>query len=169
MTSCSGDDATCETTCEADCGNRCAISCQATPPSVSCDDQCVASCQGSCNVQANVGCEVGPQGCWVNTTGGCTAACSAPEGALFCSGQYIDVTEAASCVACLETNGLSFSTTTTCIAGKGCTTSLSACAATSAVGSSEERWGVFGITGLVMGFGLMISRRRKNPAPTRVR
>jgi MYXO-CTERM domain-containing protein len=58
--------------------------------------QCQASCGGSCTAEANVDCQVscqtsGSASCEASLMGGCTAQCSAPMGALFCDGQYVDV------------------------------------------------------------------------------
>ncbi len=86
----------CMTSCQASCNTRCSASCMATAPSASCDAKCAASCQGSCTASANLDCDVkcqesGYAGCEANLTGGCNLQCSAPMGALFCNGSYVNV------------------------------------------------------------------------------
>jgi hypothetical protein len=156
QTSCAASGGDCVTDCQADCGGRCQVSCEATPPSASCEAQCQASCQGSCNVQANVDCN---EMCSASVQGGCTASCKTPQGALFCNGQYVDPTQAASCYECLLTN-INVSADVGCTDGV-CTGTASVCSASPAIGASQERWGVFGITSLVVGLGLITSRRRR--------
>jgi hypothetical protein len=56
----------------------------------------MASCEGSCTAQANLSCDISCQSsgyanCQATLSGGCTAQCSQPMGALFCDGQYVDV------------------------------------------------------------------------------
>jgi hypothetical protein len=76
----------------------------------------------------------------------------------------VSLTDAADCVTCLEENGFTLTASTTCTAGAGCETDLgvgsTACAAAPALGSSKDRWGVFGIAGLMVGLGLIASRKR---------
>ncbi len=86
----------CAASCKASCGGHCNAQCSGTPPSASCTAQCQASCTGSCNAQANFSCDISCQekgyvNCEASLKGGCTAACTSPKGALFCSGQYVDV------------------------------------------------------------------------------
>jgi hypothetical protein len=162
---CSGQcDTDCEASCsdsdcEADCKNRCDVQCSVVPPSATCETQCQASCNASCQVQVNIDCH---ENCVASVAPPeCTAACSEPAAAIFCNGQFVSVSEATSCVDCLETNGLSLNASVSCSGGQ-CVGSAGVCSATAAVGSSEDRWGVFGITGLVVGLGLLASRRRKS-------
>ncbi len=153
-------DSACETDCQADCSNRCDVQCDATPPSASCETQCQASCTGSCTGSAYIDCHAS---CVVQEQGGCTAACEEPGVAIFCDGQFVTASEAASCVSCLEDNGFSASVSATCT-GTQCVGSASVCSASPAIGASQERWGVFGITSLVVGLGLITSRRRRRAA-----
>lgn len=173
---CTGD---CEDTCEADCQsdctesaclsdcqntceNQCQVSCQATPPSVSCTDQCQASCNASCTVDANIGCH---EMCSVSLQGGCQASCNDPTGALFCDGQYVDLgSDPAACIAYLESQGLSVNvdcsiteTGGTCSVANG----LGGCNAAPGLGAAREPLGVAGIAGMVIGLGLVASRRRR--------
>jgi hypothetical protein len=143
----------CVTDCQADCDNRCKIGCDVTLPS--CDVSCKAACDASCTVQANVDCHYG---CTTNIQGGCTTACQTPKGALFCNGQYVDLSsDATSCLNYLESQGISFSGS--CNAN-GCSGTLG-CSAAPTLGVVDEKLGVGAIAGLMMGLGLLISRRRR--------
>ncbi len=87
--------ASCVAQCQASVKARCDASCQGQPGSVDCHAQCQASCQGECDVKANASCDVSCQdslhaSCTSELTGGCQAKCTAPQGALFCNGQYVD-------------------------------------------------------------------------------
>jgi hypothetical protein len=90
----------------------------------------------------------------------------APTGAVFCGTppQYVDLASAAQdCLTYLESQGITVSTT--CTLGTGCTTNLgvpgASCSATPTLGASEDRWGALGIAGLMMGVGLVVSRRKR--------
>jgi hypothetical protein len=150
----------CDQDCNDDCTNRCGVQCSATAPSVTCSDQCMVSCNASCQVQANIDCHVN---CTANIAPGeCNIDCKAPTGAVFCGTppQYVDLATAADqCASYLESQGIT--TTTTCTIGSGCNTTVG-CSAAPALGSSTDRWGVAGIAGLMMGLGLLVSRRRKS-------
>src|SRR6185312_10421256 len=155
--SCTAGDAECITVCGNDCDNRCNVGCTATPGSIDCG----VACKQSCTVQANVECQTN---CVEQVTlPSCQASCELPEGALFCDGQYIDLTSAGSdCLAYLEAQGFSVSgSCTETLAGASCASSVS-CAAAPSVGAASDRWGVAGLTGLMMGLGLLISRRKRS-------
>ena len=102
------DSARCRASCEATCGGECDARCEATPPSANCKAQCSSCCTGSCDAQANIDCQVDCQAkgfltCETKLQGGCEVACTKPDGALFCDGQYVDVGEQIDqCVAQLE-------------------------------------------------------------------
>ncbi len=88
-------DASCKATFKAECGGKCNV----VPGSATCDAKCDASCTGSCSAQANLDCQIKCQGgCVAEVSGGCKAKCKAPEGALFCDGQFIDTNAAQSCL-----------------------------------------------------------------------
>jgi hypothetical protein len=159
-------DSACQTNCEASCGNRCELKCKADLPSADCTAQCKASCDASCTVQANVDCQVM---CSASLQGGCEVACDTPRGALFCpdpSGrpQYVNVPGSVDdCIAYLESQGLQVQVTATCDAN-GCNGSASiGCAAAPNVGA-DSRLGVGAIAGLMMGAGMIVSRRRRRRA-----
>ena len=85
----------CEASCKATYSASCDASCQGTPPSASCQAKCEARCEADCSARANVDCQVACQAegyvaCETRVQGGCEVACSRPEGALFCDGQYVD-------------------------------------------------------------------------------
>jgi hypothetical protein len=84
----------------------------------------------------------------------------APTGAVFCGNppQYVNIGAVAeNCLTYLENQGIT--TTTTCKLGSGCTTAVG-CSASPALGATD-RWGALGITGLMVGLGLVVSRRRR--------
>lgn len=152
-------DSGCSADCHASCTNRCDVQCSATPPSASCDVQCKASCNASCQVQANVDCYVK---CTADIEGGCKVACESPKGALFCNNQYVDVGDNVDdCLNYLENLGLTVSASCDLSAGGAECSANIGCSATNTLGSSEDRWGAGAIAGLVMGLGLVASRRRK--------
>jgi hypothetical protein len=67
-----------------------------------CQGQCDLSCQGSCDGQANVGCDImcqamGNASCTASLTAKCTGGCMAHT-AIFCNGNFINATDAQSCV-----------------------------------------------------------------------
>lgn len=85
----------CEASCKATCSGSCSAKCEGTPPTATCEGKCEASCNGSCEGKANIDCQIDCQAkgygeCKANLEGGCKAKCTAPEGALFCDGQYVD-------------------------------------------------------------------------------
>jgi hypothetical protein len=89
----------------------------------------------------------------------CTADCKGPTGAVFCGSppQYVDLADVASdCITYLESQGITISTT--CTLGSGCT---SGCSAAPTVGAVDDRWGTLGVAGLIMGVGLLVSRRKR--------
>lgn len=155
--SCSGScdgSSSCQAQCSASCDNRCAVQCKATPPSATCKAKCQASCDASCKVQANVDCSVD---CSASLEGGCKVDCSEPEGALFCNGQYVDVGDNVdSCLDALQNIGFGYSVSCT---GTECSASIG-CAAAPA-GSMDTRTGVGALTGLMVGLGMLVSRRRR--------
>ena len=89
------DQSECEASCKATYSASCDAQCQGTPPSASCEAKCQARCDADCTAKANVDCQVDCQAegyvdCKARVKGGCDVACSSPEGALFCDGQYVD-------------------------------------------------------------------------------
>jgi hypothetical protein len=158
--SCNANDTSCTVDCQADCSNRCQVQCEPNPPTATCDVQCQASCNASCQVQANIMCHV-------NCTSSvelpsCQADCQAPQGALFCDGQYVDIASASkACIAYLQSQGVSVSETCSSdSSGSNCSATIG-CSAAPTLGTGQDRWGMLGITGLVMGLGLAVSRRRR--------
>lgn len=99
--SCSSGDSECVAYAEAQCSSECSASCEGTPPTADCTAQCNACCSGSCEVEANFDCNID---CTAELQGGCETQCQAPEGALFCDGQYLNVTDIPACVQYLVDN-----------------------------------------------------------------
>jgi hypothetical protein len=103
---CGGTDggAECQASCKGRCEGECDAECEVVPPEADCQAKCGARCEGTCTAAANAQCEGQCTGdCKAELEGGCEAQCQAPEGALFCDGQYVDSGDnLAECVAALE-------------------------------------------------------------------
>ncbi|APR83619.1 Keratin associated protein 18-4 [Minicystis rosea] len=159
--SCDGNcnDSDCSAQCEASCGHRCNIQCTATPPSATCTAKCKASCDASCTVQANLDCSVQ---CSADLEGGCKVKCSEPQGALFCDGQYVDVVgNTQDCIDYLTSRGLNVGASADCTVtagGSDCSLSVG-CSAAPYLAS--EKTGVGAIAGLMLGLGMVVTRRRR--------
>jgi hypothetical protein len=85
----------CTASCKSTFSAECDASCQGTGGNATCQAQCEASCEADCSARANLDCQVDCQSrgyleCKAELEGGCSAACSQPQGALFCDGQYVD-------------------------------------------------------------------------------
>jgi hypothetical protein len=98
----SGDQTTCAGQCNASCAARCNTQCSGTPPTADCEGQCDLSCQGSCSGQANLSCDImcqamGSASCTASLQAKCTGGCMAHT-AIFCDGNFINATDADSCV-----------------------------------------------------------------------
>ena len=160
MTSCT--DSGCQAQCQASCSNRCSVQCTATPPSADCKTKCAASCDADCTVQANASCSVM---CSASLQGGCTTQCQTPKGALFCDGQYVDATTTLDdCITYLGNQGFNVQVNATCDAN-GCAASVTTCSAGPAVGAAaRDGLGVGAIAGMMIGLGLVVSRRRRRPS-----
>ena len=78
---------------EASCSAQCDAQCQLVAPSASCESQCSACCSASCDVEANVNCSLD---CAAELEGSCNVDCQG-NGALFCDGQYVEITNYAAC------------------------------------------------------------------------
>lgn len=152
-------DSGCVASCQSRCDERCAVECKASPPSASCEAQCQVSCGASCEVEANATCRFG---CETKLTGGCTAQCSEPEGALFCDGQYVDAADNFdACVDYLENGGFLNASGEFGCSGGECTGSVSVGGCSAAPGAIDDGVGVGAIAGLMLGLGMIVSRRRR--------
>ncbi len=96
--SCEGatDQVQCMASCEATCDGECDVQCAVVDGG--CVEHCIECCGGSCTAQANMDCQTTCQDeefetCEYDLKVDCMAQCSG-EGALFCDGEYIAVTEA---------------------------------------------------------------------------
>jgi len=85
--------------CQGRCQSDCSAQCTAVPPSADCKGQCQGCCSGSCQARADFDCNYK---CSSSLTGGCQTDCTAPNGALFCDGQYVHVTNIDDCLAYLQ-------------------------------------------------------------------
>lgn len=85
-----GCEAKCKGTCKASCTGECDAKCEASG-SADCTASCKGSCEGSCTVSKNLGCHMA---CRTKAEAGCVSdckvACTKPDAALFCDGQYVD-------------------------------------------------------------------------------
>ncbi len=163
----------CRASCSATCGGECDAQCEATLPGADCKGQCQSCCSGSCEAKANMDCQIGCQAggyvdCRADLQGGCEAACSKPEGALFCNGQYVNVGDRLdSCVADLqsllqiEVTGYA-SGSANCSGGR-CTAEGEA-GFSCAQSAGESSGGALGILGALAAFGLALGRRKNQRA-----
>ena len=88
------DQAGCQSYCDAMCQSDCQGQCNVVPPSADCKAKCQGSCSGKCETDANFDCSYK---CSADLQGGCKVACEEPSGALFCNGQFINVTSIPAC------------------------------------------------------------------------
>lgn len=99
--------AECQASCESTCSLECGASCDIDAPQADCMAQCQGCCSGECSASVNLDCQIDCQAdlyveCKADLQGGCEAQCSAPEGALFCDGQFIEVSNIDSCANALR-------------------------------------------------------------------
>lgn len=143
-----GTDSECKAYFEANCEAQCEAECEAVPPMADCEAQCQGCCSGSCEVDANFDCSLE---CTADLKGGCEVDCDAPEGALFCDGQYIAVTDLSECINYLATQGISVEFE----AKASASASVSGCSLT------DPRFGGGGFAFLMAGVGYVFWRRRR--------
>jgi hypothetical protein len=98
------DKTKCEASCQATCSAECSGSCNGATGNANCEASCNGCCTGSCNGEARLACQIdcqasGYASCETKLQGGCEAKCEEPEGALFCDGQFVDVSNLDQCVA----------------------------------------------------------------------
>jgi hypothetical protein len=126
----------------------------------------MASCGGSCTAQANLNCDVmcqssGYASCEASLTGGYMAQCSQPQGALYCSGQYVDVgNNLQNCLDELKSAlNITASASGSC-SGNTCMAqaSVSAC---SAPGALAAHTGAGGLLAVGAGLGCIAFARRR--------
>ena len=97
---CDSGDTECENYCRSSCSTECESSCQGSAE-LDCQGQCDMCCEGSCDANANFDCNIS---CSAELKGGCEIDCDAPEGALFCDGQYLAIQDIPACVEYLVEN-----------------------------------------------------------------
>ncbi|MCC6525294.1 MAG: hypothetical protein IT373_21755 [Polyangiaceae bacterium] len=161
--SAAANQAECQAACQGTCEGDCHASCTGTPGSADCAAKCEASCEGECTAEANMDCEVNCQGnCMAELTGGCEGDCTAPEGALFCDGQYVDVVGSfEDCIASLEamfTINIDASGSASCKDGKCSASGVASCAVSPGSGPEGVGWLAAGIAAVGLGLG---ARRRR--------
>lgn len=96
-----GDDQECVAYCETACASNCDAQCGVVAPQADCEAQCQACCGGSCETSSEFECS---WACTGELQGGCETDCDAPEGALFCDGQYVAVDDLGGCLEYLAAN-----------------------------------------------------------------
>jgi hypothetical protein len=169
----SADKAHCTASCQANFAAECDASCTGKPASATCDAKCSGRCQGSCTAQSKLECQVNCQAkgyasCEETLTGGCTAECMKPEGALYCDGQYVDRGgNAQACIdaikAALPTVKVDLSATgeSSC-SGSSCEANGQASASAScAYAPSPGRRGAYGAFAVLAALGAACFRRRR--------
>lgn len=162
----------CRSSCQSTCGGKCEAKCEAAPPMADCKAKCQSSCSGSCEAKANMSCQVDCQAkgfvtCETKLEGGCKTACTKPDGALFCDGQYVDVQDQIDkCVEALA----DFQIEVTGYARGDANCERGTCTATGEAGFScaqsgsgaGESGSALGILGAIAAFGLAVGRRKND-------
>jgi hypothetical protein len=139
---CSDD--SCSTECHANCDTQCQQHCEVHPGATDCNTICQDCCTATCTVEATTKCDVT---CSSKLEAGCTAKCDAPDGGLFCDGQFINVSKIEDC---------NFEITVTAHAD------VSTSCALNQGGSTRDGFAVAAITGLGL---LAAGLRRRRPVP----
>jgi len=103
ITQCQTDhpDEDCPTVCKASCNTDCESACGVTP--TDCLSHCHECCIGACTTSANLDCNIE---CYAKLEGECNVQCDAPEGALFCNGQYVYASDVNDCIDYLVAQGI---------------------------------------------------------------
>jgi hypothetical protein len=136
-------DSNCQGECDGACTGHCSEKCVQDPPD--CQTLCQTSCDGSCEVQANLSCYLDCEAsCTVDMTGGCQTDCQEPYGALFCDGQYVEITNYSDCAA-------SFGFSAQASASVGC----------SMAPRSSTPFGLGALAAVATGIGMTVVRRRR--------
>jgi hypothetical protein len=159
----------CKADCKAKVQAKCSASCNGSP--VTCTPvSCEASCKGKLEAKAQVDCSVTcssnlEASCEAELKGGCDAQCDAPEGALYCDGNYVDAGgNLSKCINSLEAAlnlKVDASASAKCANG---TCEAEAEAGASCGGRVVGDHSPMGPAGLVLGgaaLGLVLARRRR--------
>lgn len=85
----------------ATCKGYCRDQCKVMPSS--CIEHCDMCCTGACTSFSNMECNID---CYVKLDASCNASCSAPEGGLYCNGQYVNATNVNTCISKLAEQGI---------------------------------------------------------------
>ena len=163
VSQCDAGDEECQTYGQVDCNANCESNCSVVPPEAQCSAGCEAACNGSCETDANFDCSLQ---CSADLKGGCEANCDAPQGALFCDGQFINPTSLDECLAYLGSNfGIQFGGQGEVDAGVESPPQMemeedkTSCTTTPAPGSTS--FDVGALATMAAGVGLVVSRRRR--------
>jgi MYXO-CTERM domain-containing protein len=94
----------CESCCQQHCNVRCEDHCRDDDTEEVCDTKCTPVCEDSCVAKANNTCQIDCQttnfeSCQTTTTQTCQTDCHDDGGAIFCDGQFLNVTNLKDCVA----------------------------------------------------------------------
>jgi hypothetical protein len=165
-----GNKAECQASCEANCSAECTGGCEGQAQA-DCSAQCEGCCGGSCTAEANASCQVECQAegyvdCKAELQGGCEAQCEAPEGAIFCDGQFISTDNVEACVAALEDLfqiEVQYNFEAECD-GNECSANaeVSASACSASPDSTGSMFGGFALAIVGAGLGLAGRRRRRS-------
>jgi MYXO-CTERM domain-containing protein len=142
----------CEEVAIAECDIHCNESC-AVPPD-DCQEHCTRCCSGSCATQVNYDCNLD---CFARVEGGCEAKCTAPNGGLFCNGQYVDAAEVEACITALIAEGVEVD-----VSARGSVTcDLNGCDGEGSTGCSFTGAGTGGVAFALLGLMFVFWRRRR--------
>ncbi len=142
----------CEEMAVAQCDIHCNESC-AVPPN-NCQEHCTRCCTGSCTTRVNFDCNLD---CFASVEGGCEAACTEPNGGLFCNGQYVNAAEVEACIIALASEGVEVD-----ISARGTVTcDLSGCTGDGSTGCSFTAAGGGGVGFALLGLMFFYWRRRR--------
>ena len=163
--SAAADKASCTGYCTESCKTTCQGQCKAVPPKADCKAQCQGCCGGSCTASANFDCSYK---CTTDIKGGCTADCSAPNGALFCTDQngreqYVHVSNLEDCVAYLESNfaiDIKFTASGNVSCSNGTCTGVGTASVCSTGAPGSAPFDVGAVATMAVGLGFAVSRRR---------
>jgi MYXO-CTERM domain-containing protein len=95
--------------------------------------------------------------CFARVEGGCEAKCTAPNGGLFCNGQYVDAAEVEACITALIAEGVEVD-----VSARGSVTcDLNGCDGEGSTGCSFTGAGTGGVAFALLGLMFVFWRRRR--------
>lgn len=101
---CDGQGGHCEACCQQNCNVRCEDHCSANDTEEVCETKCSPVCEDSCVAKASSQCQIECQttqfeSCQTTTVQTCETDCQDKGGAIFCDGQFLNVTSLKDCAA----------------------------------------------------------------------